>query len=176
MDHRRRGTYFAITLGMLHLFNISAQQSLYRHMLSIMPRFSNLRTLNCVPTPASPTTVSFPPVNQDFPPSPATPSPLLLSFPQKGSPETTPIPQLLSLPLLAPSDCGASDAARARERQFTKSWAKVCPSLATVTFLCGAEWCVIRRKRRVSVKDAMQTSVVDNPPMCVPSFVRWRHA
>lgn len=144
-------------------------------MLSIMPRFSNLRTLNCVPVSVSSTAASFAPVNRDSLPSPAISSLLSFSFPRRSSPETTPTPQLLSLPLPTPSDCGASDAARTRERQFIKSWAKVCPSLTTVTFLCGAEWCVIRRKKRVSVKSAIPTSVADSSPMCVPSFVRWRH-
>ena len=144
-------------------------------MLSIMPRFSNLRTLNCVPASVSPTGTSFVAVNQDLLPGPATPLPLLLSFPRKSSPETTPAPQHLSLPLPTPLDFGTSDAVRARERQFIKSWVKACPYLTTVTFLCGAEWCVIRRKRRVSVKGVIPTSIANDPPMCLPSFVRWRH-
>ena len=145
-------------------------------MLSVMPRFSNMQTLNCVPASASPAAVPFASVNHHLSPGPVTPTPSLLTFPQRGSPETTPTPQLLSLPSPTLPDCGASDAARARERQFIKSWVKVCPFLTTVTFLSGAEWCVIRRKRRVSAKGVMSASVADNPPMCVPSFVRWRHA
>jgi len=145
-------------------------------MLSMMPRFSNLQTLNCVPASASPGVVPFAPFNQDLLTSSVTSTPLLLPFPRKGSPETTPTPQLLSLPLPTPFDCGASDVARAREREFIKSWAKVCPSLTTVTFLCGAEWCVIWRMRRISVKGVMPAGMTDDPPICVPSFVRWRHA
>lgn len=121
-------------------------QSLYRHMLSVMPRFSNLQTLNCVPASASPTVGPF-----------VTPIPLF-SFPPGISPETTPTPQLLALPSVPSPDCCTSDAARAREHQFIKSWVRVCPSLTTVTFLSGAEWCVIRRKRRISAKDVVLAS------------------
>lgn len=150
-------------------------ETLYQHMLSIIPRFSNLQTLNCVPASASSEAATFATVDQDLLTSPITPPPYLLSFPQKYFPETTPTPHLLSFPLPTLSDSGASDAARARERQFIKSWAKACPSLTTVTFLCGAEWCVIRRRRRVSMKGVRPAGLTDDPPMCVPSFVRWRH-
>ena len=166
-------------LSYLYIFlflNTQDRQSLYRHMLSIMPRFSNLQTLNCVPTSASPVVVPFATINEDPLINPVTPTPSLLPFPRRLCPETAPTPQLLSLSSPTPPDSGASDVARARERQFIRSWVKVCPSLTVVTFLCGAEWCVIRRRRRISVKDIIQANVVDNPPMCVPSFVRWRHA
>jgi len=145
-------------------------------MLSIMPRFSNLQTLNCVPASASPMVASFATINQVLLKDPITPTPLLSSLPWKISPVSSPTPQLLSLPPLTSSDRGVSDAARARERQFIKSWVKACPSLTTVTFLCGAEWCVIRRKRRINVKGVVPTSVADGPPMCVPSFVKWHNS
>jgi hypothetical protein len=145
-------------------------------MLSIIPRFSNLQTLNCVPTLVPYKAASFAIVDQDLLTTPITPPPYLLAFPQKAPLEPTPTPRLLSFPLPTLSDCGASDTARARERQLIKSWVKSCPSLTTVTFLCGAEWCVIRRKRRVSMKGARQTGVADEPLMHVPSFVRWRRA
>jgi len=144
-------------------------------MLSIIPRFSNLQTLNCVRASASSEAATFATVDQDLLTSPITPPPYLFSFPQKYFPDTTPTPRLLSFPLPTLSDSGASDAARARERQLIKSWAKACPSLTTVTFLCGAEWCVIRRRRRASVKGVRPTGLTGDPLMCVPSFVRWRH-
>ncbi|KAF9650212.1 hypothetical protein BDM02DRAFT_3112452 [Thelephora ganbajun] len=169
------GAEFGPSVLYLEVSWATDDESLYRHMLSIIPRFSNLQTLNCVPVSASPTAVSLTTANQELLTSPVTPTPLLLSFPRKTSSETTAAPQLRSsLPPIP--DCSASDAARARERQFIKSWVKACPSLTTVTFLCGAEWCVIKRRRRVSVKGAIPASVAVNPPMCVPSFVRWRHA
>jgi len=166
------GAEFGSSILHLEVTWATVDESLYRNMLSIIPRFPNLKTLNYLPASVSSTTASFASVNQNLLSSPTTPTPLLLSSPQKSSPETT--PQLLSVPPI-PSDHGASDAARARERQFIKSWVKVCPSLTTVTFLCGAEWCVIRRKRRVSVKGETPMGFADGLPMCVPSFVRWRH-
>lgn len=145
-------------------------------MLSILPRFPNLQTLNCVPALASPNGAPFATVDQDLLTSPITPPPYLLSFPHMCSPEIAHASRLLSFPLPTPSDSGASDAARARERNLIKSWVKTCPSLTTVTFLCGAEWCVIKRKRRISVKGTRPTGLADDPLMCVPSFVRWRRA
>ena len=139
-------------------------------MLSIIPRFSNLQTLNYVQTSVSSRVVSFATVDQDLLTSPITPPPHLFTFPQKNPPEAPPAPRLLSFPLPNLSDCIASDAARAHERQFVKSWVRACPSLATVTFLCGAEWRVIRRKR---MRGAIPGNA-DGPLMCVPSFVGWR--
>ena len=144
-------------------------------MLSIIPRFSNLQTLDLVPAPASPRVASFTTVDQDLLTSPVTPPPGLLTFPQRSLPDIPPAPRLLSFPLPALSDWGASDAARARERQLIKSWVKVSPSLSTVTFLCGSEWCVIKRKRRIGMKGARR-GVAEDPLMCVPSFVGMRRA
>jgi hypothetical protein len=144
-------------------------------MPSIISRFSNLQALNYVLTPVPFKMVSSSATNHGLSTSLAAPAPSLLSSPQKSSVEIIPTPQLLSLQLPTTADC-ASDVARGRERQFVKSWVKLCPSLTSVTFLCGAEWYVIKRKRRFSAKSSLPKGLADEPLMCVPSFVRWRRA
>lgn len=168
------GAKFGPSVLHLEIGWATEDETLYQRMLSIIPRFSSLRTLNCVPVLPLSKATTFATVDQDLLTSPVTPPPNLLSFPQLSYPGVTSTPRLLSFPLPTPSDCGASDASRARERQLIKSWVKACPSLTTITFLCGAEWCVIRRKRRVSMKGTTRTGIADEPLMCVPSFVRWR--
>jgi len=71
------------------------------------------------------------------------------------------------------------DSKRSLEHHYLKTWAKSCPSLKTAVFLSGAEWCVMKRRKRMSIMgireigaggDEDQESMTVN----VVSFVGWR--
>jgi len=71
------------------------------------------------------------------------------------------------------------DSKKSLEQHYLKTWAKSCPSLTTAVFLSGAEWCVMKRRKRMSIMGIreMEVGAVEDPGSMivnVVSFVRWR--
>jgi len=150
----------------------------YKNLASIISRFTNLQMLHLRKKPSP------------FPLSPARPSSSPLSPTSVTSDSST--PSLLPphrhgnyppLPSPMVSDSGSisssfdSDSRESREHKHLKFWAKSCPSLRTVVFLSGAEWCVVKRVKRTSMKgkkDRKPNGRTEAETINVLSFVRWR--
>jgi len=171
----------------LELDWMSDDDILYKILVAVLSRFTNLQVLHlhrkngCSPSiPPSPSHFSSPP-----PCSPvSTPSPpAFLSarksyhsqFSSSASLSSTFISESESTVSLSDTDCTR----RSREHHYLKSWAKACSSLKTVVFLSGAEWCVLRRRKRLSTrgqKGKLGLIEEEESKMTVSilSFVRWR--
>jgi len=162
---------------------------LYKNLVSVISRFTDLETLHLRKTYAPPPPISAPPSSlksasslSNIKSSPAVTS--FLSPPESPGPRKRTISHsCFPSPTVSETASIVSsvdlDSKRSLEHHYLKTWAKSCPSLKTAVFLSGAEWCVMKRRKRMSIMgireigaggDEDQESMTVN----VVSFVGWR--
>jgi hypothetical protein len=150
--------------------------------VSILSRFTKLQILHLrrknVPSPStSPSSYS------STSSSSLSSNPGLLAF--LSAPDSPQDRSLLPFPSLSESESESiassvhvNSARTSREHHYLKSWAKSCSSLESVVFLSGAEWCVVRRRKRSSTRALGERKLgsiqEEERAASVVSFVGWR--
>jgi len=164
---------------------------LYKNLVSVISRFTELETLHLrkKAAPITPILAPSSPLKPASSLSNGTTSPGnsgFLSPPQspfQRKRTTSYSHSLLPSPMISESESITSsidvDSKKSLEHHYLKTWAKSCPSLKIAVFLSGAEWCVMKRRTRMSIMGIRETGAgtlqeTESKTVDVVSFVRWR--